>query len=184
MKIIFFLLILITFSNCNKQKTVLICGDHVCINKAEAEQFFKDNLSLEVKIIDRENSKNIDLVQLNLKSNTDTKKEISITKKNSTEKRLKVLSKDEIQKKKNELKILKKKKEDKKTKQNKLAKKVKKEKNTTKSEKVVNNQSLKIPDVCTIIEKCSIDEYPNIWSNKANIKNFLTLQLGKINENR
>ena len=172
MKIIFFLLILITFSNCNKQKTVLICGDHVCINKAEAEQFFKDNLSLEVKIIDREDSKSIDLVQLNLKSNTDTKKEISITKKNSTEKKLKVLSKDEIQKKKNELKILKKKKVDKKTKQNKLAKKVKKEKNTTKSEKVVNNQSLKIPDVCTIIEKCSIDEISKYLLKKGKNKEF------------
>ena len=35
-----FLLILVLFlSNCSKPKTVLICGDHVCINSAEAEQY-------------------------------------------------------------------------------------------------------------------------------------------------
>ena len=33
-------------NNCSKPKTVLICGDHICVNKAEAEQFFEKNLSL------------------------------------------------------------------------------------------------------------------------------------------
>ena len=48
MKNIFLLIV-----SCAKQpKAVLICGDHECINKAEAEFYFKENLSLEVKIID------------------------------------------------------------------------------------------------------------------------------------
>ena len=39
--------ILIIFSvlfllSCSKQKTVLICGDHVCVNKTEAKQVKKD----------------------------------------------------------------------------------------------------------------------------------------------
>ena len=49
---------------CNKAKTVLICGDHVCINKAEAEQYFEDNLTLEVKIIDKKAKKNMISVAL------------------------------------------------------------------------------------------------------------------------
>ena len=48
------LIFLIFFlSNCSKPKTVLICGDHVCVNKAEAEQYFEENLSIEVKIINK-----------------------------------------------------------------------------------------------------------------------------------
>ena len=54
-------------ANCSKPKTVLICGDHVCVNKAEAEQFFEENLSIEVKIIDKKKTKpEINLVELNL----------------------------------------------------------------------------------------------------------------------
>ena len=102
-KLILFLIIL-TFYGCNKQKTVLICGDHVCINKAEAEQYFEDNLTLEVKVIDKKAKKEVDLVELNLKSNTEGKKKISITRKNQTRKIIKVLSKDEIERKKAELK--------------------------------------------------------------------------------
>ena len=39
--------------NCSKPKTVLVCGDHICINKSEANQYFEENLSIEVKIIDK-----------------------------------------------------------------------------------------------------------------------------------
>ena len=54
MKLFLILILSLILTNCaNKPKTVLICGDHVCVNKAEAEQFFKDNLSIEVKIIDK-----------------------------------------------------------------------------------------------------------------------------------
>ena len=51
-KLLLFLIILVIYG-CNKPKTVLICGDHVCINKAEAEQYFEENLTLEVKIVDK-----------------------------------------------------------------------------------------------------------------------------------
>ena len=43
----------------------MICGDHVCLNKTEAEQYFEENLSIEVKIIDK-NKKEFDLVEINL----------------------------------------------------------------------------------------------------------------------
>ena len=42
---------LILISSCTKSKSVLICGDHVCINKAEAKKYFEENLEIEVKIV-------------------------------------------------------------------------------------------------------------------------------------
>ena len=101
MKIFFFLIIIIILSNCSNPKTVLICGDHICVNKAEAEQYFEDNLSLEVQIINNKNDKDqLDLVELNLKSKTEEPRKISIIKKKSTKRKVKKLSKNQIKKKK------------------------------------------------------------------------------------
>ena len=55
MKLFFSIILIFFLSNCSKPKTVLICGDHVCVNKSEAEQYFKENLSIEVKIVDKKN---------------------------------------------------------------------------------------------------------------------------------
>ena len=66
-KIIFPLLLILLLTNCGKPKSVLVCGDHVCINKSEAEQYFEENLSIEVKIIKKKKKKEFDLVELNLK---------------------------------------------------------------------------------------------------------------------
>ena len=73
--LILFLLILIS---CSKPKSVLICGDHECINKAEAKQYFNDNLSIEVRIISKDREDRFDLVSLNLKN--DENKEIAVVK--------------------------------------------------------------------------------------------------------
>ena len=53
MRKILYLFFIIFLSNCSKPKTVLICGDHVCINKAEANQYFEENLTIEIKIINK-----------------------------------------------------------------------------------------------------------------------------------
>ena len=71
MKLILFFIILFLSVSCSKPKTVLICGDHVCINKQEAEQYFEENLSIEVKIINKKKRENIDLVEINLKEDSD-----------------------------------------------------------------------------------------------------------------
>ena len=89
---------------CSKPKTVLICGDHVCINKAEAEKYFEENLSIEVKIVQRKNKKNFDLVELNMQKDNSGAKKVNIYEKKDTEKNLKVLSEKEILKIKNEIK--------------------------------------------------------------------------------
>ena len=67
-----FILFLVFFfvNSCVKPKTVTICGDHVCINKAEAKQYFEDNLSIEVKIIDKEKNIISNSIELNLKKDS------------------------------------------------------------------------------------------------------------------
>ena len=64
---------MVFIQSCSKPKTVLVCGDHVCVNKKEARQFFEENLSLEVKIIDKKRKYKTDLVELNLKENSNGK---------------------------------------------------------------------------------------------------------------
>jgi hypothetical protein len=96
----FFLLILLFLflQQCSKPKTVLICGNHVCVNKAEAELFFEENLSIEVRILDKKNNNEIDLVQLNLKNNNTKNKQINIKRKKKTKENIKVLNNAEIKK--------------------------------------------------------------------------------------
>ena len=82
MKKIFFLFLVLILSSCSKPKTVLICGDHICINDTEAKKYFEENLSLEIKIINNKERENIDLVELNLSANKENlDKKISIKKK-------------------------------------------------------------------------------------------------------
>tara|TARA_Y100000816_G_C25888521_1_gene463538 strand:+ start:206 stop:760 length:555 start_codon:yes stop_codon:yes gene_type:complete len=163
MKNILFIISIFLLASCSKTKTVLICGDHVCINKKEAEQYFEDNLSLEVKIIDKKKQNKIDLVELNLKTNENNVKKVSITEKKETNKNIKILSNNEIKEKKMELK-----------KREKIAKleNLKKKKTKVLKDKIEKNKEIKlikvrktkdksekqIVDVCTILEKCNIEE--------------------------
>ena len=168
MKLITFFLVLLLITGCSKAKTVLICGDHVCINKKEAKQYFEENLSLEVKIINQNMKKEVDLVELNLR-NVDKEKKISITKKEVTNKDLKILSYKE--KKDIQNKIKQKNKEKKEQKNKKIVKKIDKkktEKNYSKQKKLTNNKKKiqkdvnksknEIEDVCSLIKVCNIDE--------------------------
>ena len=178
----FFLLIIpiLFFYNCSKPKTVLICGDHICVNKLEAEQYFEENLTIEVKIIDGNKKKKIGLVELNLKDNSKTNRKISIKQKTSTKENIKILTNNEIIKIKKDIKEKKKKKITKKiapkvniekkiiTKKNKSAKKdIKK---LVKSN--INKKKDKLLDVCTILENCSIDEISKYLLKKGREKGF------------
>ena len=165
---------------CNNPKTVFICGDHVCINNTEAEQYFEDNLILEVKVIDNKSKNEIDLVELNLKSNSEEKKEISMLSKDNTRKPIKVLSNDEIERKKIELKKRKKiknkkNKKENKIQQSKIKKIVKKEKSNEiikKTNKVANIPNKKITDVCAILEKCNIEEISKFLVKQGKEKKY------------
>mgnify|MGYP001430588292 FL=1 len=95
MKNFFILFILLFILACNKQKTVLICGDHICVNKKEAKQYFEENLTLEVKILNNKKKEDVDLVQLNLNKDFE-KRNISIKKKRHTNQKLKNLTNEEV----------------------------------------------------------------------------------------
>ena len=96
MKILLIFFTIFFLSNCSKPKTVLICGDHICVNQKEAEQYFEENLSIEVKIISKNKGKKLDLVELNLSENNKGKRKISLAAKQNTNQNLKTLSNDEI----------------------------------------------------------------------------------------
>lgn len=177
MKNITFLLLLILASNCTSTKTVLICGDHVCVNKDEANQYFEENLTLEVKVIDKTKKKEIDLIELNLKESINDNKKISFFAKKNTKEDLKILSNDDISKiKKNvrDKKKLKKSKKKKNTrtsfKKEKIAKKkydnnVVKEKKDIKTKMIKNK--VKVVDICSILDECNIDEISKYLLNQS-----------------
>ena len=75
MKFLLTLFIIFFLSNCSKPKTVFICGDHVCVNKLEAKKYFEENLTIEVKILDKKKNPEMSLVQLNLEKNSEDEKE-------------------------------------------------------------------------------------------------------------
>ncbi len=168
--------------SCSKTKTVLICGDHVCINKNEAEQYFEENLSIEVKILDKDEKNKIDLVELNLKLDEKEKRSVSITKKKDTNNTIKILSNDEIKRKKAELKEkvrinkLKVKKEKKDKFQVSKIKK-KKIKNSIGVQKTKNKSQIQIVDVCVILEKCNIDEISKFLIEQGKKKGFPDITL-------
>jgi len=175
MRFLFLIIPFIFMQNCSKPKTVLVCGDHICINKSEANQYFKENLSIEVKIIDSKKNIKLDIVELNLNE--------SISKKDKTKKEIKTLTNEQIENIKKKLK--KNKKNNKIAKKNTYNKKNKSKKITRKNVrqtslnedkiKLNNNtkEQLKVADVCSIIEKCNIDEISKFLLNQAKKKNFL-----------
>ena len=104
MKFLIILSLFFLFS-CTKQTGSLICGDHKCINKAEANQYFEENLTIEVQIVSDGKESRYDLVKLNLNN---PKTEIKVLKKEKINK-IKELSNEEIKAKKIEIKNKKKK---------------------------------------------------------------------------
>ena len=180
MKVILLFFFLIIFSNCSKPKTVLICGDHICINKNEAKQYFQENLSIEVKIVDKKIKQKFDLVELNLKENNGDDKEVRVFAKKKTSQKLKTLSKEEINKIKASIKNKKGKK--------KITKKIERKKNDfnkknikPKNKRISSDNVNKLPnkdiDICTILKKCSIDEITKYLINQGKMKNFPDITL-------
>ena len=166
MKKFFLSIFIFTLIGCSKPKTVLICGDHVCINKSEAKQYFEENLSIEVKIIDKKRKKEVNLVELNLLTSSNGKKEVTISEKQNTEKNLKVLSKEDIIIIKENIK-----KKKKIAKKNVLFKKQKQE-NISSASKNLNKKKKDVVNICTILKNCSIDEISKYLIMQGKKKDF------------
>ena len=174
----FFIFLFLILQSCSKPKTVLICGDHICVNKNEAEQYFEENLSLEVKIIDNIKEDSFDLVELNLKDNQKNR-EISIVKKEKTNKKIKALTEKEIKKIKKNIKEKRTKERIAKKKQNTYEGKLKVTKNNKIPKKNIDivNKNNNTVDVCTILDKCSIDEISKYLIKLGKKKNFPDITL-------
>ena len=190
MKILFLIFLSILFTNCSKPKTVLICGDHVCVNNAEAEKYFQENLTLEVKILNRDIDYKADLVELNLNKDIAGKKNISIFPKEKTSKKLKTLSNEEVIKIKKDLKIMKKTDKEEKNininnekikKFKKIREKVLKKDNFELKSKNVNKVKYDVVDVCTILKKCSIDEISKYLLKEGKKKSFPDINVRQYN---
>ena len=167
---IFLLTIIVLLISCSKHQSILICGDHKCVNKAEAKQYFEENLTLEVQIITKNKKTNYSLVDLNIKGD---EPKIKVFK-NKNKKIVKKLSKEEVREKKAELKkkkkIFKQKKE--------LAKKEvvlkKKNKINTLSSYKSNGNS---QDICIKLEKCDIDSIASYLIKVSNEKGYPNISL-------
>ena len=180
----YFLLFIILFNfSCTKQKSVLICGDHKCINKAEAKQYFEDNLTIEVQIISKEKKSSYDLVDLNISGEEPNIKVF----KNESKKVVRKLSKEEIKAKKNEIK------------KKKLESSIKpkrvqlyKKKSSPNEKKVIKNRDIKKKntnqlssslkknksiDICLKLEKCDIDSITDYLIKASNEKDFPNIAL-------
>ncbi len=164
MRNIFTLFLLFLLSSCGKPKTVFICGDHVCINNTEAQQYFEENLSLEVKIIDNKKPKELDLVELNLSETSDGNKKVTLVSKPKTKKKVKILSKKEIKEKKAEIK-----------KKKKPVQKIKKK--NIKTTKIVKKSYDESVDICNIIQKCNIREISEYLVKESLKKDFPDITL-------
>ncbi len=168
MKYFFFILIIFTFS-CSKQKSVLICGDHKCVNKSEARQYFEDNLTIEVQIINKDKKTSYDLVDLNTRGESDIK-----IFRNKNNKILKELSKDEIKEKKAEIKNKKKKAI---TKTKTVKKNISLKKKTVIENITSNNSDSYSIDICQKLDKCDIDSIANYLIKVSNEKDYPNISL-------
>ena len=161
--------IFILFS-CSKHQSVLICGDHKCINKAEAKQYFEENLTLEVQIINKNVKTNYSLVDLNIEGD---EPKIKVFK-NKNKKVVKKLSKEEVREKKAEIK---------------KKRKISKQKTEITKKKVVLNTKNKVNtlssynsndnslDICIKLEKCDIDSIANYLIKVSNEKDYPNISL-------
>ena len=168
MKKLIFIFVLILFQSCTKQKTILICGDHICVNKTEAKQFFEENLTLEVKIVDKKDNKELNLVQLNLNEGSNIR-QVNVVEKKETKNRIRSLTNKEVKEIKKKVK----------TNRNKYSKKIfLKDKKRGKNIFLKKDNSKKnIVDICTIVNKCTIDEISKYLIKTGKKKDFPDITL-------
>ena len=173
MKNIFIIIIFLITVSCSKPKTVFICGDHICVNKAEAQQYFEENLTLEVKVLKDESTKEPSLIELNLNQTNIENKQVFVKKKIGNKKDIKKLTKKEKKKIASEVK--------RKQINNKIASKktLKKDKKISINEnkkritkkKLINKQQEAF-DVCQIIKECTIEGISKYLIKEGNKRSF------------
>ena len=77
----FYLIFFLIFLSCNTVKKEYVCGDRLCVDKKEYNEYFAKNLTIEISSTKQKKNQTIDLVQLNTDSSKLKKKNIKKTKK-------------------------------------------------------------------------------------------------------
>jgi len=80
-KVAFAIIVLFFLYSCSNQKKVFWCGDHECANKKERLEFFKENLSVEVKYKNTKNEEDTDIKKI-IKQEKKIKKKKKINNEN------------------------------------------------------------------------------------------------------
>ena len=152
--IFFFILVSCSTINDSKVKKVYICGDHEFANKKEINDYFKNNISIEIYTLSKSSKKDkdFDLVELNM-SNEDKKNLVSV----------------DVQKKQIEDKI---------KKRNKLTKlNIKKGENNIVNRKNKNRPKITLVRICKDLQECDIDNVAKIIIKKGSEKKYPDLTI-------
>ena len=152
--IFFFILVGCTTISDSKVKKIYICGDHECANKKEMNDYFKNNISIEIYTLSKSSNrdKDYDLVELNM-SNEDKKNLVSV----------------DVQKKQIRDKI---------KKRNKISKlNIKKGENIIVNRQRKNRPKVTLVRICKNLQECDIDNVAKIIFKKGNEKKFPDLSV-------
>ena len=149
MKYLFFLIFFLAHCSSitgDKTQKIYICGDHECADKKEINNYFKNNISIEVYTLS-DSKKDYDLVELNMTK--EDKNEIV-----STEIKRKKL-KESLKKRPKVEKV-----------------KVNKGENITEAKVRINKPKIVLVRICKDIQECDIDEVANKIFKIGNEKKF------------
>ncbi len=152
--IFFFILVSCTTISNSKVKKIYICGDHECANKKEMNDYFENNISIEIYTLSKSSKrdKDFDLVELNM-SNEDKKNFVLV----------------DVQKKQIRDKI---------KKRNKISKlNIKKGENNIVNRKKKNRPKIALVRLCKDLQECDIDNVAKIIIKKGNEKKYPDLTI-------
>ena len=155
MKYLFFLIFFLAHCSSitgDKTQKIYICGDHECADKKEINNYFKNNISIEVYTLSDSTKKDYDLVELNMTK--EDKNEIV-----STEIKRKKL-KESLKKRPKVEKV-----------------KVNKGENITEAKVRINKPKIVLVRICKDIQECDIDEVANKIFKIGNKKKFPDLTI-------
>ena len=155
MKYLFFLIFFLAHCSSiigDKTQKIYICGDHECADKKEMNNYFKNNISIEVYTLSDSSKKDYDLVELNM----------------TKEDKNKIVSK-EIERKKFKESLKKRPKVEK--------VKVNKGEKITRTKKRINKPKVTLVRICKDIQECDIDDVANKIFKTGNEKKFPDLTI-------
>ena len=152
--IFFFILVSCSTLSDSKVKKVYICGDHKCKNKKEINEYFENNISIEIYTLSKSSKKDkdFDLVELNM-TNEDKMNLVTV----------------DVQEKQIRDKI---------KKRNKISKlNIKKGENNVVNRKRKSRPKITLVRICKNLQECDIDNVAKIIINKGNDKKYPDLTI-------